>query len=301
MKRKILAVFLCCILLLTLSACGTKSKETGKEQDKETVSENEKVSENKTEKETQSTQPTEEISADDSTASEPATKPKSNDEGNNGNNQPVNANTNTGSQSGQGSGSNGSSGNSSAGSQTGGGSGNQNTGSGNQTPQNVAVSSVKLSQTSATLEVGKSVTLSATISPSNATNKNVTWKSSSGAVTVSNGKVTAKSAGTATVTATAGGKSASCTVTVKAPVQTINISYWESFAKTEGLNAGLKWDSTATACWDNPIGIIANDAVNERNIKDAIKFYARQSDIEYFCIWSEKRSDGNYNLYIGYA
>ena len=86
----------------------------------------------------------------------------------------------------------------------------------------VPVSSVKLSQTSAALNIGQTVSLSVTIAPANAANKAVTWASSNpGVAAVANGVVTAKAAGTAVITATAAdgsGKSASCTVTVKDPV-----------------------------------------------------------------------------------
>ena len=65
---------------------------------------------------------------------------------------------------------------------------------------------------------GATARLTATVNPSNATSKTVTWKSSDATVaTVANGKVTGVKAGTATVTATAGGKSASVTVTVTNP------------------------------------------------------------------------------------
>lgn len=80
----------------------------------------------------------------------------------------------------------------------------------------IAVASVSVSQGSVTLEVGGSTNLTATVSPSNATQKTVTWSSSNQAVaTVNNGTVTAVSPGTATITVMAGGKSGSCSVTVK--------------------------------------------------------------------------------------
>ena len=88
----------------------------------------------------------------------------------------------------------------------------------NGTPETIAVESVTLDKTAVTLEVGGEETLTATVTPDNATDKAVTWSSDNTAVaTVINGKVTAVSAGTATVTATAGGKSATCAVTVNAP------------------------------------------------------------------------------------
>ncbi len=69
------------------------------------------------------------------------------------------------------------------------------------------------------VEVGKTIKLTATVTPKNATNKKVTWKSSNRNVATvdSNGNVTGKKAGTVTITVTTedGGKTASYTVTVK--------------------------------------------------------------------------------------
>ena len=83
--------------------------------------------------------------------------------------------------------------------------------------QTVAVTGVSLNPTSLTLTVGNSETLTATVSPDNATNKTVTWSTSDANIaTVSDGKVTAVAEGTAkvTVTTTDGGKTATCNVTV---------------------------------------------------------------------------------------
>lgn len=85
---------------------------------------------------------------------------------------------------------------------------------------NVLPDSIALDNTNTVLVAGKTVDIKATIAPNNATNKTVTWSSSNTSVATvdSNGKVTAKSAGTATITAkTANGKTATCTVTVKPP------------------------------------------------------------------------------------
>ena len=81
----------------------------------------------------------------------------------------------------------------------------------------IPITGVSLNKTSATLTVGGTETLIATVTPSNATNKAVTWTSSNTSVaTVSNGVITAKKAGAAVITATTtdGGYKANCTVTV---------------------------------------------------------------------------------------
>lgn len=76
------------------------------------------------------------------------------------------------------------------------------------------VSALTVSPTTATVAVGAAETITATVTPS--TYSNVVWTSSNeGVATVSAaGVVTGVSAGTATITATAGGKTATCTVTV---------------------------------------------------------------------------------------
>ena len=80
----------------------------------------------------------------------------------------------------------------------------------------VPVSSVSISGGDFELKVGASKQLSATVSPSNATDRAVSWKSSNASVATvdASGTVKAVKAGTATITATAGGKSASVRVTV---------------------------------------------------------------------------------------
>ena len=83
--------------------------------------------------------------------------------------------------------------------------------------------SVSLNKTALTLDVGKSYTLTKTVSPSNAVTS-YTWSSSNTSVATvdSNGKVTAKKAGTATITVkTSNGKTATCKVTVNLPTPQI--------------------------------------------------------------------------------
>ncbi len=88
----------------------------------------------------------------------------------------------------------------------------------------IPVTSVSLNKTELTIEKGKSETLTATVSPSDATDKAVTWQSSNTAVATvdQNGKVTAKELGNVTITVTTkdGSKTATCSVTVKRPANT---------------------------------------------------------------------------------
>ena len=79
----------------------------------------------------------------------------------------------------------------------------------------VEATGVKLDKSSLTLTAGKKATLTASVMPDNATDKTVIWTSSNPYVaTVSNGTVTAKAEGTTRITASCGGFSVVCTVTV---------------------------------------------------------------------------------------
>ena len=81
----------------------------------------------------------------------------------------------------------------------------------------ISVESVRIDNTNVSMNVGEKVTLTATVTPSNATNSGVTWNSSNTAVaTVTDGIIEAVGAGTATITVTTvdGSKTASCTVNV---------------------------------------------------------------------------------------
>ena len=108
--------------------------------------------------------------------------------------------------------------------------------------QDVPVQSVSLSSTTMTLSEGESKTLTATVLPANATSRVVVWHVSPvGFATVVNGKVTASKAGSCTVTATAGGKSASCAVTVEvAETAQLIYSLPGETVLTQGLDTGLK-------------------------------------------------------------
>ena len=81
----------------------------------------------------------------------------------------------------------------------------------------IAVEGITLDKTTATVKEGANVTLTATVTPENATDKTVTWSTSNETIaTVSDGVVTGVKAGEVTITAKAGDKSATCTVTVTA-------------------------------------------------------------------------------------
>ena len=120
----------------------------------------------------------------------------------------------------------------------------------------VDVEKVSLNKSATTLTEGESETLTATITPSNATgDKTVKWSSSNEAVAAvdSNGKVTAKKAGTAVITATSSnGKTAGCTVTVKQ--KEIAITGISLNKSTTSLTEGESETLTATITPSNATG-----------------------------------------------
>ena len=108
------------------------------------------------------------------------------------------------------------------------------------TPKPVKVSGVTLSQSSLTMTLkGQTASLTATVTPDNAANKNITWSSSSSSVATvnANGTVTAVANGTSDITATAtdgSGVSAKCSVTVRVPNNVRNITLEGGKSKTIG-------------------------------------------------------------------
>ena len=92
----------------------------------------------------------------------------------------------------------------------------------------IPVTSVSLNKTTLTLDKGDSETLTASVSPTDATNQAVTWSTSSDAVATvdSNGKVTAVGRGEASITATSADNAAikaTCKVTVNVPVTGVSL------------------------------------------------------------------------------
>ncbi|GEM_PF-6496672 len=129
----------------------------------------------------------------------------------------------------------------------------------------VDVTGVTLNKESTTLTVGAEETLTATVAPEGATNKTVTWSSSDPSVATvdENGKVTAVSAGTATITATAtNGTEDAAEVTVIDPVLVTGTTYKQKaqangkyytrfvFVKTKDEIAGKNKVKFTATCGD---------------------------------------------------
>jgi uncharacterized protein YjdB len=127
----------------------------------------------------------------------------------------------------------------------------------------VPVTGVSLDQTSLSGHVGASATLTATVSPSNATNKNVTWSTDNPSVaTVSDGVVSFVGEGNATITVTTenGNRTATCYVTVTIPVTSVSLNQTSlslelngtvqltaTVYPTNATNQAVSWSSSNTS------------------------------------------------------
>ena len=128
-------------------------------------------------------------------------------------------------------------------------------------PAIIPVTSVSLDQRDISLNIGETSTLHATVKPDNATNRTVSWQSSNeGVATVTNsGQVKGIGAGTATIAATADGKSATCNVIVNEgtiPVNTVSLDKSTISLKegeTSTLQATVKPDNATnrTVTWQS--------------------------------------------------
>ena len=102
----------------------------------------------------------------------------------------------------------------------------------------ILVSSITLDKTETTIEIGDTETLVATVNPADADDPTVTWTSSNWAVaSVSEGVVTAIGEGTAIITAKAGDKTATCTVTVPhkyIPLENLGMNKTETTIRVGG-------------------------------------------------------------------
>jgi len=89
-------------------------------------------------------------------------------------------------------------------------------------------------------------------------------------------------------------------VPVPEPAPAFDISACVQSAVDYGVSIGIAFDSTATACWDDPLTANAQSLYTERDLHDRLDWY-KASGFTAFCVWSEPVGDGSYLVYIGYA
>lgn len=85
------------------------------------------------------------------------------------------------------------------------------------------------------------------------------------------------------------------------PVPSFDIDYWIGYAQSYAQGLGLRLESSAVDCWDNPIGAGPHSTCLERDISSRLNRYANDPDITDVWVWYESTGENNYNIYIGYA
>lgn len=158
----------------------------------------------------------------------------------------------------------------------------------------IPVSSITLNSKEETIVVGSITQLTATVSPATATDQRVTWTSGNSAVATvdDNGLVKGISQGTATITATAGSKSATCTITVteksvdftgiKYTIQADGTLLVSGTVKPIGVNVaeiGVCFSTESTPTIENNKHVLSTGSLSiNSEISDlsrSIKYYAR--------------------------
>ena len=142
----------------------------------------------------------------------------------------------------------------------------------------IDVASVSLSKTELSMIEGDSETITATVKPDDATDKTVTWSTSDAAVaTVDGGKITAVKEGSATITAKAGDKTATCPVKVEKKeiaVESVELNKTEielNEGDSDTLVATVKPDDATdkTVTWSSSDSEVAS--VDDGGLVTAIK------------------------------
>ena len=166
----------------------------------------------------------------------------------------------------------------------------------------VKVTKISLNQTSLNLTVGESETLKATISPSNATNKTITWKSSDKKIaTVDNsGNVKAIASGTASIEAqTSNGLVVSCTVTVKAKPTSYSLGEY-TINGGDSFNIYYECETNPTLVKNITWKLVNVNTANANYIKKLKQFRSVSSGSDsmgsYSCLLFEGFLQGDYEV-----
>ena len=80
-----------------------------------------------------------------------------------------------------------------------------------------------------------------------------------------------------------------------------DIQTWIDYAKAYAESVGLRLESSAVDCWDNPIDAAADRIYLERDICSRLNRYAADETITDIWVWCEAVGTNSYLLYIGYA
>ena len=165
-----------------------------------------------------------------------------------------------------------------------------NNGEGN-TSSDVVVVGVSFNKSTLALTVGNTSTLKATVTPSNATDKRLTWISSNTAVaTVNNGVVTAVSTGTATITAkTTNGKTATCVVTVEKAANSYSITYHANGGTNAPATQTQNKDTTTKLSSEIPTNEGRNFmgwlCANDGELYNAGESFHSSVDVDLYALW----------------
>ena len=80
-----------------------------------------------------------------------------------------------------------------------------------------------------------------------------------------------------------------------------DIQTWIDYAKAYAESVGLRMESSAVDCWDNPIDAAADRIYLERDICSRLNRYAAAETITDVWVWYEAVGANSYLIYIGYA
>ena len=145
--------------------------------------------------------------------------------------------------------------------------------SGSGSQSQATVTGVTLDKTELALTVGQTATLVATVIPAGAAT--VVWSSSSAHATVDDGVVTAVSAGPAVITASAGGYTASCVVTVS-EAQKVDIAYSDGTFEFNGNQQPGKF-----VYWAGDGGSVSSATYNSSTGKYSLAYATSDWDSNY--------------------
>ncbi len=148
----------------------------------------------------------------------------------------------------------------------------------------VAVTSVSLNKTSLSLVKGNSTTLTATVNPSNATNKALTWSTSNSSVATvdSNGKITAKGAGTATITVkTSNELIATCSIIIP-----YTITYNLNGGKNHNSNPNTYYGKNMTLKNPKKKGYTFSGWYSDKKFKNKVMNFSNR-DITLYARWTK--------------